>query len=244
MANFKQCSICRQPVLPKDIHPLSFELKEAEVDSAPAGSAAASSSPAPVPKPSTEQQYCQKYGTKLAAVAKKLCELRLANPRAKVILFVQFDDLKRKVGDALTEFGIANTRLQGGTSQRGNIIRDWQENGVSSTFVLLLSLAQSASGTNLTAASHVVFLHPMLAASVDLATQYELQAIGRARRHGQLNPCVHVWRFVTANTIEQAITEQHQAALWASDSAREEAFAAAAAAVAAAAPAAAPAPGA
>merc|ERR1712125_256900 len=90
------------------------------------------------------------------------------------------------------------------------------------TFVLLLSLAQSASGTNLTAASHVVFLHPMLAATAERAIAHELQAIGRARRHGQQRDVVHVWRFVTSGTIEQCITERHQSALWERERARLE----------------------
>merc|ERR1711920_962790 len=112
------------------------------------------------------------------------------------------------------EFGISCAQLQGSTSARGNIIQDWQTNDASSTYVLILSLAQSASGTNLTAASHVVFLHPMLASTAERAVGHELQAIGRARRHGQRRETVHVWRFVTADTVEQAITERHQAALW------------------------------
>ncbi|CAK0901532.1 unnamed protein product [Prorocentrum cordatum] len=83
----------------------------------------------------------------------------------------------------------------------------------SSVFVLLLSLEQSASGTNLTAASHVVFLHPMLAPTPEQAIGHELQAIGRARRQGQRRDTVHVWRFVTSGTVEQMITERHQSAL-------------------------------
>merc|ERR1711957_333098 len=43
------------------------------------------------------------------------------------------------------------------------------------------------------------------------------QAIGRARRFGQARDVVHVWRFITANTVEQVITKKHQAALWARD---------------------------
>merc|ERR1719310_642549 len=101
------------------------------------------------------------------------------------------------------EFGIPTARLQGGTGQRASVIWDWQNNAESSTFVLLISLAQSASGANLTAASHVIFLHPMLAPTEEKAVGYELQAIGRARRHGQKRSTVHVHRFVTVNTIEQ-----------------------------------------
>merc|ERR1712242_108205 len=121
----------------------------------------------------------------------------MGDASAKVILFVQFEDLKRKVATALTEFGVPAVQLQGSVSQRSVVIREWQNNPSSETFVLLLSLTQSASGTNLTAASHVVFLHPMLAPTVERAVAYEQQAIGRARRHGQRKDVVHVWRFVT-----------------------------------------------
>ncbi|CAK9108246.1 Uncharacterized ATP-dependent helicase C17A2.12, partial [Durusdinium trenchii] len=121
---------------------------------------------------------------------------------------------------ALNEFGIPCATLQGSVGERAGIIRDWQNNPQSDTFVLLLSLAQSASGTNLTAASHVVFLHPMLAPA-ERAVGYEMQAIGRARRHGQRRDVVHVWRFVTADTLEQQITERHQGALWALEQERQ-----------------------
>ena len=69
--------------------------------------------------------------------------------------------------------------------------------------------------------------------TISLSTrQIRREAIGRARRHGQPRDVVHVWRatsdvqggsvlpcsaclgsrrFVTADTVEQAITEEHQA---------------------------------
>merc|ERR1712113_897286 len=76
-------------------------------------------------------------------------------------------------------------------------------------YVLLLSLQDSASGTNLTAGSHVVFVHPMLASTAERAVAQELQAIGRARRHGQQRDTLHVWRFVTNGTLELEITKHH-----------------------------------
>ncbi|CAE8586600.1 unnamed protein product, partial [Polarella glacialis] len=60
-----------------------------------------------------------------------------------------------------------------------------------------------------------------LASGAEKAVGYEMQAIGRARRHGQMRSVVHVWRFVTAGTVEQVITEQHQGALWLSEQARQ-----------------------
>merc|ERR1712113_1343841 len=118
-----------------------------------------------------------------------------------------FDDLKFQVAAALREAGIPTAQLKGSVSQRAHIIRDWQENPDSKIFVLLLSLAESASGTNLTAGSHIVFVHPMLASTPERAIAQELQAIGRARRHGQQRDTLHVWRFVTDGTIEQDITK-------------------------------------
>lgn len=230
---FGHCSMCRQDLSRKDIRPVSQEIVEtaplqsqsassskgptaSSSSSAPAPSAAASSAsssaPAPSPAPPPDNRYGA-YGSKLQVLAQRLTQLRNEDSSAKVILFCQFDDLKFKVKSALQEFGIGVATLQGGVSQRGNVIRDWQNNANSTTFVLMLSLTQSASGTNLTAASHVVFLHPMLAPSAERAIGFELQAIGRARRHGQQRPVVHVWRFVTADTVEQGITEKHQAGL-------------------------------
>merc|ERR1712194_3789 len=104
-------------------------------------------------------------------------------------------------------------QLQGNVSVRDRTIREWQTNDASDQFVLLLSLAQSASGTNLTAASHVILLHPMLAATRDIAMSYEMQAIGRVRRHGQKRSSVHLWRFVTAGTVEEELTRERLASV-------------------------------
>ena len=79
--------------------------------------------------------------------------------------------------------------------------------------VLLLSLMDSASGTNLTSANHVVLFHPVIAGSREEAVACEMQAVGRALRAGQKHP-VKIWRFVVVGTVEQKITEEHQNDLW------------------------------
>lgn len=219
---FRRCSICNGPLMPKDVRALSAELNPVPVPMplvgtlGTSGASSSSSSPgsAAAAACKTAPDTNDKYGTKLATLVAKLREVRVEDPTAKVILFVQFDDLKRKVATVLLDCGIPAVQLHGSVCQRSNIINDWQNNPSSDNFVLLLSLAQSASGANLTAANHVVFLHPMLAATPELAIGHELQAIGRVRRHGQPRDTVHVWRFVTADTVEQSITERHQAGLW------------------------------
>merc|ERR1712100_957050 len=75
--------------------------------------------------------------------------------------------------------------------------------------VMLLSLEHAASGSNLTAANHVLFVHPMNAETVSTAVAYEQQAIGRVRRVGQARSEVHVWRFITCQTVEEHVWRLH-----------------------------------
>lgn len=207
----QSCSWCKQPLGPGDVRPLAtdimrykakFEACSGSEDSVAVIEGQASSH-------HDRGRFATRFGTKLAVLVQRLQELRSEDSTAKAILFVQFDDLKMQVGAALREGGIPTAQLKGSVSQRAAIIRDWQENPESKIFVLLLSLAESASGTNLTAGSHVIFLHPMLASRPERAAAQELQAIGRARRHGQKRETLHVWRFVTGGTVEEAITERH-----------------------------------
>mmetsp|Transcript_62488 Transcript_62488/g.116131 ORF Transcript_62488/g.116131 Transcript_62488/m.116131 type:complete len:226 (+) Transcript_62488:1866-2543(+) len=208
---YGSCSICRKELGSKDIQPVEKELKVPQAQSPSSSSDGDSSTVATGGCVLQVNQRYERHGTKLAALISKLKQLREVDKCAKVILFVQFDELKRKVASALLECGIPSLVLQGSVAQRAKIIHDWQNNPTSLSFVLLLSLAQSASGTNLTAANHVVFLHPMLASTHEQAVSFEMQAIGRARRHGQLRDVVHVWRFVTLDTVEQHMSEKHQA---------------------------------
>ena len=67
----------------------------------------------------------------------------------------------------------------------------------------MLSLEHAASGSNLTAANHVIFVHPMNADTLSSAVAYERQALARVRRVGQERAEVHVWRFVTRETVEE-----------------------------------------
>lgn len=187
-----------RPLTDKDIQPVVAEL------------AAKPSSEEPTVSMDVVEDQFSRYGTKLATVVRKLQEIREEDPTAKAIVFTQFDDLRRKVAAAFKEFGVPMLQLQGSVSLRDKTINEWQTNDASEQFVLLLSLAQSASGTNLTAASHVVLLHPMLATTRDIAMSYEMQAIGRVRRHGQQRNTVHVWRFVTLGTVEEAMTRERQ----------------------------------
>jgi len=166
-----------------------------------------------VPELQPDAEVARKFGSKLAAMAARLTAIREQGEKA--IVFCQWEDLKRKIADALGAIGLSHLELSGNVYQRSEVIRCFQEdNGANTASILLMSLENSASGTNLTAANHVVFVHPMSAASTERAIAYEAQAIARCRRWGQGKSEVHCWRFVTRGIIEEAITAEHQQDLW------------------------------
>ena len=98
---------------------------------------------------------------------------------------------------------------------KGNV---WSRNSAISKFklgkdstgednkVIMLSLSNSASGTNLTEATHIIFVEP-INSKHDEVRAIESQAIGRACRLGQKNK-IKVMRILTHNTIEQDIYDK------------------------------------
>jgi len=148
-----------------------------------------------------------RFGSKLAAVGQTLRSIAASDPRAKAIVFVQWRELELLVSEALDRMGVAHIRLHGPASCRGKLLAAFQEQEHPN--VLLQSLENSASGANLTRASHVLLVHPMDADSPERAVAYEMQALGRVRRCGQKANRVHLWRFVTLGTVEEDISREH-----------------------------------
>ncbi|CAK0841688.1 unnamed protein product [Prorocentrum cordatum] len=185
-----RCPVCRASATPRQVMRLEAHLG---ADGGPAGE-------------------CGRYGSKITKLLNFLASLQEREPSAKVILFVQWEDLKRKVAGALEESNMAFEHLRGGVFARQRTIERFQHEEGGSR-VLLLSLEDSASGTNLTRANHVILFHPVVSGTREAAVACEMQAVGRALRAGQERP-VKVWRFVTAGTVEQRLTEEHQRDLW------------------------------
>lgn len=72
----------------------------------------------------------------------------------------------------------------------------------------MLTLA-NRQDSNLTRANHVIFYHPYNVRGVSSQAAYrdqKLQAIGRARRHGQKHD-VHVYEMLSTNTIDVDIVQ-------------------------------------
>lgn len=151
----------------------------------------------------------KRYGSKLCAILTKAQELCEKDPQCKIIMFVQWEGLLRKVGAALGECGLPCLRITGTVQQRQITLKKFQDSSASEHRVLLLSLEKSPSGMTLTCANHVFLVHPMLAESPTLAEGYERQAIGRVRRPGQ-EKTVHIWRFITGGTVEETLTQENR----------------------------------
>jgi SNF2 family DNA or RNA helicase len=121
----------------------------------------------------------------------------------RVLIFVQFLDLMKKVAEALSDNKVPFLEIKGSATQKSKNLEKFQND--SEERVLLLNVMdESASGANLTSANHAVFLSPLLTQTQEIYDACETQAIGRLRRYGQTKH-VYVWRFLTTSTIDEEI---------------------------------------
>lgn len=117
-----------------------------------------------------------------------------------MLIFVQFPDLMKKVNDVLSAHDIQYLEITGSAAQKSKSLQKFQ-NGSDERVLLLNVMDESASGANLTGANHAIFLSPLLTESQEEYDACETQAIGRLRRFGQ-SQIVHVWRFLTMDTMD------------------------------------------
>jgi len=143
-----------------------------------------------------KMQLINEFGTKLANL---ITFVRETNEHT--IIFSQWDDLLKKVGRILADNGIKNVFCKGNCYQRDKAIREF--NSDDKIKVIMLSSESTASGTNLTKATRVVFLDPIYGA-YDYRKGQERQAIGRAHRLGQ-NSVIKVVRFIIRESVEEDI---------------------------------------
>ncbi|SPO47219.1 uncharacterized protein PSANT_04907 [Moesziomyces antarcticus] len=146
-----------------------------------------------------------RYGTKLALLGALLRRLP-ADERA--LVFCQFETLTATVAEALSAYGISFVQLTGTARKRSELLEAYQQE--TGARVLLLNVEdESAAGSNLTVANHVVFVGPLLKQEQQQYDATMTQAIGRCVRYGQLKK-VHVWRLVSMQTIDQDTLERRE----------------------------------
>lgn len=139
-------------------------------------------------------------GSKLAAFGERIDELIDNGHRA--LVFSQFVDHLNIIRKYLDERKIDYAYLDGSTpsAQRKSQVDNFQA-GKGSLF--LISLKAGGMGLNLTGADYVFHMDPWWNPAV------EDQASDRAYRIGQMRP-VTIYRFITANTIEEKIVDLHR----------------------------------
>jgi len=100
----------------------------------------------------------------------------------------------------LAKYGVDSVWVQGNVMQKNKAIREFKSTTVR---VIMLSLQNAASGTNLMEANYIIMMDA-LDGTKEEVTSVEKQAIGRAHRQGQKNT-VTIVRFIIKNTVEHSL---------------------------------------
>lgn len=130
---------------------------------------------------------------KLDLLLDHLAEVTAEGHRA--LVFSSFTGFLGRVRDRLDDAGIPHAYLDGGTTDRGDVISSFRDGDVP---VFLISLKAGGVGLTLTEADYVYVLDPWWNPAA------EAQAVDRAHRIGQTRT-VMVYRLVSADTIEDKV---------------------------------------
>ncbi|HEY1007593.1 MAG TPA: DEAD/DEAH box helicase, partial [Sphingobacteriaceae bacterium] len=114
----------------------------------------------------------------------------------KVLVFSQFVRHLEIFRQHFNEQGIPYAYLDGSTRNRGEVVKEFQENDELKLF--LISIKAGGVGLNLTEADYVFILDPWWNPAV------EQQAIDRTHRIGQKKN-VFIYKFITKDTVEEKI---------------------------------------
>lgn len=114
----------------------------------------------------------------------------------KVVIFARFTAEIKEIAKQMERAGIKALMLTGQTKDKGEIVRQFQENN--DIKVLICQIKVGGVGITLTAASVVIFY------SLSFSLIDYLQAIGRTHRIGQKLRCLYLF-LIAKNTIDEYI---------------------------------------
>jgi SNF2 family DNA or RNA helicase len=181
--NKKLCPLCKTNLEGKDILVMNKKKENQEIDN----------------------PLIQKYGSKLGKLISVIRHL-VAQDETRIIIFSQWDDMLNLIGKTLAMNEIDNCFVKGNVWARNSAIQKFKmgktSNGIDNK-VIMLSLKNAASGTNLSEATHIFFVEP-INSSRDEIRAIEGQAIARACRVGQKQQII-LSRILIENTIEEDI---------------------------------------
>ncbi|XP_035239917.1 DNA repair and recombination protein RAD54B [Anguilla anguilla] len=139
---------------------------------------------------------------KLLVLTDLLAAVRQLSPSDRVVLVSNYTQTLDLLGDMCSHLGYSCCRLDGQTpvAQRQKLV-DRFNGRFATDFVFLLSSKAGGVGLNLVGASHLVLY------DVDWNPANDMQAMARVWRDGQ-KKTVHIYRFLTAGTIEEKIYQR------------------------------------
>ena len=179
----KRCPMCKADLAGKDLMVMNLKVKSTE----------------------SVNPLIQKYGSKLGKLISIIRHL-VAQEDTRIIVFSQWDDMLSLVGKTLAENEIENCFVKGNVWSRNSAIRKFKagkDNDGNDNKVIMLSLKNAASGTNLTEATHIFFVEPINAPREE-SRAIEGQAIARACRVGQKQK-IMLMRILITQSIEEDI---------------------------------------
>jgi SWI/SNF-related matrix-associated actin-dependent regulator of chromatin subfamily A3 len=93
-----------------------------------------------------------KYGTKVKVMIQQLKDIMRDYPGDRLLLFVQYKDMRKKLEQAFREFEVPFLTLSGSARTQGNAITRWQSGQDPDDFLMMLSCEEHNSGITLTRA--------------------------------------------------------------------------------------------
>ena len=158
------------------------------------------------PDPGVTDESLIEASGKVHVLDRLLTKLKARGHR--VVLFSQFTTTLDLLDDVLRFRGYEFSRLDGGTNrvQRTVDIQSFNAPN-SSVFLFLMSTHAGGLGVNLQTADTCILFDS------DWNPQADLQAMARVHRIGQTKP-VHVYRLVTAGTVEERIVQRAEKKLY------------------------------
>lgn len=158
----------------------------------------------------TQTSSTSSNGAKIEAALLLLSNIQRKGEKA--ILFVQYDHQLSQVAAALFQRDIPSTIVDDPQRAGAKIASFCNQNNSShnnSTVLVLNASHETAAGSNIQVANHVIFLSPLLRDHQYSYDSTMAQAIGRARRHGQKRE-IHVYRICALHTIDVDILEHRE----------------------------------
>lgn len=137
---------------------------------------------------------------KVKAATKRLLQIRKDDDAAKTIVFSQWTPILDLIHDACSQNELPTIKLYGNSRKKQQTMLSTFKTDPKST-VLLLPTSSGSNGLNLTEATNVVVVEPLLNPAI------ELQALGRVHRIGQQKE-THVYHLLIEETVEENVLEQ------------------------------------